>query len=447
MQRQNGRPKDRNYDIVTIAKQLKYTAKNKIVQSHQGLTLFKLNEIIKEFKLQMHLKVTDEHLLHILSLCITSDKQTWGFNYVNTMFTTNGFHVPKNQLQRVLKLLDPEASENRWALNISRIPQRYTAGPMHCWCMDMYCKVAFAGIWVYLISDFGSSTVMDIRVMRNPRPESVFVSYYNALTVSHGMSPWNDRMDGGGELVYIKVHQEHRLGLDHVLVGTSTRNVEAERLHRSHFEKATFWFINLLKCWVDETIFDVNNNLHKHSVFEVIAPAMQGKLDYWKHISNNRKRRNQPNRNKPGGVPWAEFSSFFDTTVVGQQQYANFKSDRWTYVDGKFELYAQSMKQHIHNYGDIPIEVPADFNFDKTKYLPGTNIMGELLTENGIKLRNKVIQTSMSSFDANSEEYALTAKYLAHRITTEEILIMSGNLEDLFRIFEPKTFVLRQFLR
>eukprot|EP01084_Bolivina_argentea_P283964 486501_1 len=443
-----GRPPDRNFDIQTISLQLKYgTFKKKIVQNHKGLSLFKLNEMIKEYKLLRKIKVTDEYLLFILSTFITSDKETWGYNFVNTVFTTNGIHVPKGQLQRVLKELDPDASEKRWALNISRIPQRYTAGPMHTWCVDAYCKVSFAGFTVYKIVDFASSVILNVLVMRNIRPESVFISYHEALTVSRGISPWFLRMDGGGETVYMKLHQKHRLGLDHIMVATSTRNVEVERCHRSSFEKVSWWIIKLLENLIEKGLFDVNNNIHLHSVWETIAPVYQDKLNYWRYITNNRKRRNQPNRNKPGGVPIEEFMSFFSTTVVGKQQYAAYKADRWTYVDTKFEDYAQTMKDFVNTHGDIPIEFPQDFNYDKLKYLPGTEIMGEMLTNEGIKIRNIVCGQFMSSLNGSSEEYVLTSRYIAHRITTEEILVLSGNLNDSFQQSEPKTFEVRTIIR
>ncbi len=385
-----GRPPNRQgIDIETLKLQVRWgNKKHKLCQAH-NISLYILNKLIVEEKMLHKLHVNDDYLKSILSLMITEDKETWGLTYVDTMFKLQAIYVPKNQLTRVLKELDPEASANRWALNISRIPQRYTAGPMHVWCIDAYCKLQRWGIFVYSIVDFASSAVMDIRAMRNIRPESVYISYQNALCFSKGINPWKIMLDQGGETVFIKMHQKKRLGLTNLIITTSTRNIEVERTHRSHFEKCSWFFIKLLTFLEDNQLVDIHNNIHIHSIFEVIQPAYQNKLDYWKQIRNNKKRRNQPKRNKPGGVPIEEFLSFFSTSKVGMEQYNQFKQDRWTYVDSEFDIYANTMRTHLRNYGPVAMDPPPpEWDIAKTYWLPGTKMHGETLTDDGIKKRN-----------------------------------------------------------
>ena len=286
------RPKKRNFDIKLIEKQLLWgNKKNKICENHEGLTLFKLNKIIEENELLMKLDVTDDELKEILCMMITSEKSTWGFDYVNTIFRRWRIQVKQTQLKRVLRDLDPEASENRWQLNVDRIPQTYTAGPMHTWCLDAWCKLCIFGIWVYLIVDFATGFILDVTVMRNMRPESVWSSYHRALVVAHGASPLRVRIDAGAETVYIKIHHAFRLGLKKILIGKSVRNIVVERSHRYQVEKTGWWLRQCIEYLVEINLFDTENVIHKHSIYEIYGKCFQQKLNEWRENHNYRKRR------------------------------------------------------------------------------------------------------------------------------------------------------------
>ena len=83
-------------DIESIHQQLLWGyTKTKICEAHE-ISLFQLNKIIERHSLINYLKIPDDELKEILKLIITCEKKTWGFTYVNTMFTNSGMKVPKN---------------------------------------------------------------------------------------------------------------------------------------------------------------------------------------------------------------------------------------------------------------------------------------------------------------------------------------------------------------
>ena len=474
-------PNQIEFDMKLIEQQVLWGHKyKKICEHHKGLTPYLLRKIIKEHGILRKYDGTDSKLIQFLSKLMASEKQTWGFNFVNTYFRERRIYIPEKKLKQCMRELDPELSEKRYALNVTRISQTYTAGPMHMWCVDAYCKLSKFGIWGYLHMDFASGFCLDASVMKNMRPHSVWKSYFRALKVSRGISPWTIRMDQGTETVFMKVHHSYRMGFGAIKIGKSTHNVGVERVHRETFEKAGWWILQQLQCLVSKNLLDQNNYIHLFSVWEIYGQRYQQNLNEWREAHNKKKRRSQKRRNKPGGIAHEEFETFFGENRVTDNLWNEYKKTKWTYTDWKFDQYRENCKlllknkKNLMNLSDntsvIPIENPYvleqmkrgkeiinlhNFVCDEDgwydlnsknypNYQPNRNVVGDPLNERGGKVRDCIIKLMMMELNQNKQykdDYLLMMKYLFHRITTEELKILYNKEEA---IYEPSTINIRR---
>lgn len=214
--------------------------------------------------------------------CISGYRGMW-----HTLRVKYNIHVPRVEVERLMRKLDPEGVEERKRHKLKR--RKYgSPGPNHCWHIDGYDKIKPFGFAIHGGIDGYSRRIMWLVVDRTNNDPSVTATFFLDCVEEMGGCPTLLRTDCGTEngimagiQCFLRADGDDQFaGEKSHVYGASTSNQRIEcwwsYLRRSRLT----WWINFFKDLKEEGSFSEDNILQEEGLWFCFAEIIQKELDF-----------------------------------------------------------------------------------------------------------------------------------------------------------------------
>ena len=225
--------------------------------------------------------------------CVSGYRTMW-----HTLRIKYGIVVPRREVQKLLKELDPTGTEERKRRRLKR--RNYTSsGPNQCWHIDGYDKLKPFGFAIHGAIDGYSRHVLWLKVGRTNNNPSVIAQYYLQCIKELGGCPRQLRTDPGtengvmaGMQCYLRADGEDDLaGQRAHSYGASTANQRIECWWSYLRRNRTSWWINFFKDLCDDGVLVRGTILHDECLWFCFSSIIQHDLEFVKlHWNTHRIR-------------------------------------------------------------------------------------------------------------------------------------------------------------
>ena len=237
--------------------------------------------------------------------CMFGYRSMW-----HTLRVKYGLFVPRNEVQVILKELDPEGTEERKRHRLKR--RLYEVpGPSYCWHIDGYDKLKPYGFPIHEAID-GYSRRLWLKVGRTNNDPTITAKYYYDCVEELEGCPRLLRTDCGTENGLIATMQcslsLRADGVDELAAekshryGPSTGNQRIECFWSQLRRTRTSWWINFFKDLGDKGTFHMGDLIHMEALWFCFAELIQQDLDFFSLYWNThhiRKSRHETVSGKP----------------------------------------------------------------------------------------------------------------------------------------------------
>ena len=215
--------------------------------------------------------------------------------------------VPRDKVQRILKELDPNGTEERMQHRLKRRTYR-SNGLNECWHVDGYDKLKPFGFPIHGAIDGYSRRVLWLKVARTNNNPIVIANFYVECVKELQGCPRLLRTDAGtenGTMAAIQCHlrandDDELSGEKAHRCGSSTSNQRIE-CWWSHLKRSrTTWWINLFKDLRDRGVFLDGNMFHMECLWFCFSKVIQQDLDFVKLHWNTHHIRPSRHDTTPG---------------------------------------------------------------------------------------------------------------------------------------------------
>jgi len=214
--------------------------------------------------------------------CVSGYRALW-----HTLKIKYGICVPRAEVQRLLKELDPVGTEERSRRKLKR--REYSSpGPNECWHVDGYDKLKPFGFPIHGAIDGYSRRVLWLKVCRSNNNPAKVASYFYDCVNELGGCPRLVRTDPGTENVviaslqcYLRANHVDDLAGDKAhRYGGSTGNQRIE-CWWSHLKRSrTSWWINFFKDLTDTGVLLDGNIYQRECLWFCFNHLIQQDLNF-----------------------------------------------------------------------------------------------------------------------------------------------------------------------
>jgi len=197
-----------------------------------------------------------------------------------------GFQVPRDTVEKMLRELDPEGCELRKTKRLRR--RRYHApGPNYCWHLDGYDKIKPYGFPIHGCIDGWSRKILWLKVSRSNNNPEIPAMFFLECIEEFGGCPVKVRTDCGTENGIIAAMQSgFRGSADAHIYGTSPANQRIECWWSFLRRNRTTWWINYFQDLIEKEAFHPGNELETEALWYCFCGIIQKDLDIVKEHWN-----------------------------------------------------------------------------------------------------------------------------------------------------------------
>ena len=198
-----------------------------------------------------------------------------------------GVVIPRNDVARMLRELDPEGCQERQA---KRLKQRayISTGPNQCWHIDGYDKLKPYGFPIHGCVDGWSRKLLWLHVTRsNNDPKRIGKLYLDTVEKLRGC-PMRIRTDHGTENGFVAAAQSYFLDdISAHKYGSSPHNQRIEGWWSFYRRSRSTSWINFFKDLIDRCVFTPGDDLSNECLWNCFASLIQSDLDAVKEHWNS----------------------------------------------------------------------------------------------------------------------------------------------------------------
>ena len=198
-----------------------------------------------------------------------------------------GYMVPRNRVESILRELDPEGCEERRGHRLKR--RAYiNPGPNFCWHGDGYDKLKPFGFPIHGCIDGFSRKMIWLKLLRsNNNPEVILKLYLEAVREAGGC-PRKVRTNCGTENGLLAAAQSWFTNdTGSHMYGTSQHNQRIEGWWSFFKRSRMTWWINFFKDLVERSVCTTENQIEMECLWFSFASLIQQDLDYVKDHWNS----------------------------------------------------------------------------------------------------------------------------------------------------------------
>jgi hypothetical protein len=269
-----------NYDVI-----LNFLSKyHGISMSMSTLKRRLSNYNLKRNKRDLNLSDIEGMIRHELDgpSCVSGYRGMW-----HTLRVKYGVHVPRKEVECLLRQLDPDGVEERKRHKLKRRSYK-SPGPNYCWHIDGYDKLKPFGFPIHGAIDGYSRRIMWLNVDRTNNNPAVTATFFVDCIEEVGGCPVLLRTDCGTENVVIAGIQcflrddndDDFAGEKSHRYGSSTTNQRIEAWW-SYFRRTRMaWWINFFKDLTDRGTLISGSALHEEALWFCFSELIQQELDF-----------------------------------------------------------------------------------------------------------------------------------------------------------------------
>ncbi|XP_046863347.1 uncharacterized protein LOC124457101 [Xenia sp. Carnegie-2017] len=282
----------------------------------------------------------------------------WGMWHI---LSREGFMIPRQKVQEMLKELDPEGCETRRAHRLRRRVY-VNPGPNFCWHLDGYDKLKPFGFFIHGCIDGFSRKMLWLHLTKsNNNPQAILKLFLNLVMSCHGC-PKKLRTDLGTENGLVAAAQCYFTNDDQSHVyGTSQHNQRIEGWWSYFRRSRANWWINFFKDLMNQEVVSTGNELEMECLWFCFSSLFQQDLNHVKdHWNTHYIRRSRfdtvPGRpNKLYYLPERHNSEDFLQPV---SQYQCDQVLQTNYLDENKSEYEEYF---VHVMDQAGLELPLDW--------------------------------------------------------------------------------------
>ena len=211
-----------------------------------------------------------------------------------------GYMVPRQTVEDLLKELDPEGCRIRRAKRLRRRVY-VNPGPNYCWHLDGYDKLKPFGFPIHGCIDGFSRKMLWLQLSRsNNNPQVILRFFLNAVDACGGC-PRKLRSDCGTENGLAAAAQCYFTNNEQAhIYGTSPHNQRIEGWWSYFRRSRANWWINFFKDLMEREVFTTGNDLEMECLWFCFSNLIQQDLDLVKHHWNTHYIRRSRHDTVPG---------------------------------------------------------------------------------------------------------------------------------------------------
>ena len=250
-----------------------------------------------------------------------------------------GIQTSRNNVERILRELDPEGTALRKAHRLRR-RSYMNPGPNFAWHVDGYDKLKPYGFPIHGCVDGFSRRVMWLKVCRtNNDPSHVASFFYECVKITNGC-PRILRTDCGTEngvmasmQCYLRAPgNDEQAGLSAHVYGSSHSNQRIERWWSFLRHDRSTWWINFFKDLVERNVVDTSNEISMEYLWFCFNNILQADLDSVKDNWNSHYIR----RSRYDTIPGRLNELYYLPENSGYQDYKCAVSEEDLYDMGEY---------------------------------------------------------------------------------------------------------------
>ena len=250
-----------------------------------------------------------------------------------------GIQTSRNNVERILRELDPEGTALRKAHRLRR-RSYMNPGPNFAWHVDGYDKLKPYGFPIHGCVDGFSRRVMWLKVCRtNNDPSHVASFFYECVKITNGC-PRILRTDCGTEngvmasmQCYLRAPgNDEQAGLSAHVYGSSHSNQRIERWWSFLRHDRSTWWINFFKDLVERNVVDTSNEISMECLWFCFNNILQADLDSVKDNWNSHYIR----RSRYDTIPGRPNELYYLPENSGYQDYKCAVSEEDLYDMGEY---------------------------------------------------------------------------------------------------------------
>ncbi|XP_078495651.1 uncharacterized protein LOC144751196 [Ciona intestinalis] len=286
-------------------REFKYCTINEFMSKYHGIYLSKrtLRRRIKSYGLRRRSAPVDETvIIHEIRQKLNSSSCMLGYRSMWQSLRLEGYTMPRNRIEKLMKELDPEGCAIRQRRCLRRRAY-HNEGPNHCWHIDGYDKLKPYGFAIHGCIDGWSRKIMWLAVLRSNNNPFVVAHLFLKTVMSVEGYPRKVRSDCGTENVHVAAAQCYLNNSSSAhIYGTSPHNQRIEAWWSFLRRSCTTWWINLFKDLIEKDIFTPGNQIQMEALWFCFSNVLSKEMDSAKNKWNThyiRKSRRETVSGRP----------------------------------------------------------------------------------------------------------------------------------------------------
>ena len=255
-------------------------------------------------------EIDEERVAHLIRQELNGDGCLLGYRAMWRLIRRK-YHVkvPRRVVQRLLREIDPEGSNERRSHRLKR-REYNNPGPNFCWHADGYDKLKPHGFPIHGCIDGFSRRVLWLVVCKSNNDPKIISKYFLCCIQQNQGCPTMVRTDRGTENTLMaamqcflrRSHGDDQASLKAHAYGPSTSNQRIEAWW-SHLRKSwTTWWMNFFSQMVERGELDTSDDLQKNCLWFCFNKLLQQGLDQVRTSWNTHYIR-RSRYNTQAGVP------------------------------------------------------------------------------------------------------------------------------------------------
>ena len=220
------------------------------------ISLSTLKRILRKANLcrrKKHADIVDVALFIEDQVTTTSGQK--GYRWMHHLLRQNGLNIPRDTVQTLMQIIDPEGVINRLSKRLKRRAY-FSKGPNFLWHLDSYDKLKRYGLCINGCIDGFSRCIMWLNAFNTSSDPKVVAGYYMEVVSAKKCVPYMIRGDKGTENGHVAQMQEFLTERQSFIYGRSTANQRIEM----------FW--NFLRKHCAQTWMDTLAELSDNGLFD-----------------------------------------------------------------------------------------------------------------------------------------------------------------------------------